>query len=330
MIAVAWTYDPVPSGYARWLDPYTQAGMETWVSPGVSNWNRVWPDFDTALRNIQGFVADGQKAGSSGMLNTVWDDDGEGLFQQDWYGILFGAAASWQSGPSDIAQFQQSYGPVFHGDATGFVNDAQRALIDAHETLKSVGLGDARNSYFWMDPWSPEGRQIALKIRPVSAEVRLDAERAITLIAQARATGTLRHPEALDAMDLGARRIDFLAFQFQTADQIADAYRRLYNGQKDPQISDHTSRDLWNLSGVNGRCEDLRDGYDFLRTRFSEVWLTENRPFWLNNVTARYDTAAALWVARGNKLAAARDQWSQHHALPPPAEIGIPDAPAAH
>jgi len=330
MIAVAWTYDPVPSGYARWLDPYTQAGMETWVSPGVSNWNRVWPDFDTALRNIQGFVADGQKAGSSGMLNTVWDDDGEGLFQQDWYGILFGAAASWQSGPSDIAQFQQSYGPVFHGDATGFVNDAQRALIDAHETLKSVGLSDARNSYFWMDPWSPEGRQIALKIRPVSAEVRLDAERAITLIAQARATGTLRHPEALDAMDLGARRIDFLAFQFQTADQIADAYRRLYNGQKDPQISDHTSRDLWNLSGVNGRCEDLRDGYDFLRTRFSEVWLTENRPFWLNNVSARYDTAAALWVARGNKLAAARDQWSQHHALPPPAEIGIPDAPAAH
>jgi hypothetical protein len=330
MIAVAWNYDPVPSGYARWLDPYTQAGMETWVSPGVSNWNRVWPDFDIALHNIQGFVADGQKVGSTGMLNTIWDDDGEGLFQQDWYGVLFGAAAAWQSGPSNIAQFQQAYGPVFHGDPTGFVNDAQRALIDAQQALSGVGLSDARNSYFWMDPWSPQGQQIAAKIRPVSAEVRLDAERAITLIAQARATGTLRNPEALDAMDLGARRIDFLAFQFQTADQIADAYRRLYAGQKDPQIADHTSRDLWNLSGVNGRCEDLRDGYNFLRTRFSEVWLSENRPFWLNNVTARYDTAAALWVERGNKLAAARDQWTQHHTLPPPAEIGIPDAPAAH
>ena len=165
MIAVAWEYDPQPQGFQRWLDPYTKAGMETWVAPGVNNWNRVWPNFDMALRNIQGFVADGQSAGSTGMLNTIWNDDGEGLFLEDWYAVLFGAAAAWQPGTSDIAQFQQDYGAVFHGDATTAINDAQQALIAAHQALGRAGLGDARDADFWVDPWGSAGQQIAAKIR---------------------------------------------------------------------------------------------------------------------------------------------------------------------
>jgi hypothetical protein len=299
------------------------------VSPGVNNWNRVWPDFDMALRNIQGFVADGQRAGSTGMLNTIWNDDGEGLFLEDWYAVLYGAAAAWQPGTSDVVRFQQDYGAVFHGDRTGDIDAAQEALIAAQKTLAGAGLDDAMDKYFWIDPWSAEGQEIAVKIRPVGVAVRLDAERALTLLDAARAKGVpLRESGALDAMDLGARRIDFLVFQFQTADQIADSYRRLYDGQKTPAISAHTSRDLWNLAGVNGRCEDLRDGYKYLETRFSDVWLEENRPFWLNIVTARYDAAAQRWVERSGKLAAARDGWNEHHQpLPAPGTIGIPAVP---
>ena len=328
MIAVAWEYGPQPQGFQRWLDPYTRAGMETWVSPGVNNWNRVWPDFDMALRNIQGFVADGQRAGSTGMLNTVWDDDGEGLFLEDWYGVLFGAAAAWQPGASDIGQFQREYGQVFHGDNSGDVDGAEQALIDAQEALGRAGLEDARDAYFWVDPWSREGQEVAAKIRPVAAEVRLDAERALTLLARARGAGQLRNTEALDAMDLGARRIDFLVLKFQLADQIADGYRRLYDGQKNPGTLRHASRDLWNLSGVNGLCEDLRDGYNYLQSRYNAVWLMENRPYWLNNVNERYSAAAQLWVGRGERLAAAREQWNSQHTLPAPETIGIP-APAA-
>ena len=47
------------------------------------------------------------------------------------------------------------------------------------------------------------------------SELRLDAERAITLLAEARAAakaedGALENDEALDALELGARRIDFI------------------------------------------------------------------------------------------------------------------------
>lgn len=329
MIAVAWHYEPSPNGYDRWLDPYTKAGMETWVAPGVNNWSRVWPNFNLALGNIQGFVAAGQKAGSTGMLNTIWNDDGEGLFAQDWYAVLFGAAAAWQPGTSDIAQFQSDFGPVFHGDQSGDVDQAQAALMAAQQALAGAGLDDAKDAWFWADPWSEQGQEISAKLLPVAAEIRLDAEHALTLIAQARASGKLRHVEALDAMELGARRIDFLAFKFQIANQVASAYQRLYNGQQNPAVSAHVTRDLWNLSGVNGICGDIGQGYEYLRTRYSDVWLAENRPFWLNNVTARYDAAAQLWVTRANKLAIAREQWSEHHTLPSPEQIGIPPAAAA-
>ncbi len=326
MIAVAWHYEPEPEGFSKWLTPYTNAGMETWVAPGVNNWNRVYPNNELALGNIQGFVADGQKAGSTGMLNTIWNDDGEGLFAEDWYGVLFGAAAAWQQGRSDIAEFQKNYGKVFHGDASGDLDQAQLALIAAHQAMEKTGMSDLRDSLFWLDPWSAEGQQVAAKIKPALADVRLDAERALTLIAEARRLGPLREADAIDAMELGARRMDFIAFKFQTASDIAEGYLRLYQNQNDPEVRKHLSRDLWNLSGVNGRCQDLRDGYGYIRDLYKQAWLKENRPYWLDNVLAQYDMAMQLWIARADKIRAARQQWMTEHTLPSPESLGIAQA----
>jgi len=60
-----------------------------------------------------------------------------------------------------------------------------------------------------------EGEKIGAKLLPVSEEVRTDAERALTLLAQARGTASLREQDALAAIELGARRIDFLRFVFK-------------------------------------------------------------------------------------------------------------------
>ncbi len=43
------------------------------------------------------------------MLNTVWNDDGEGIFDENWFGVLFGAAAGWQAGESSEDAFTDSY-----------------------------------------------------------------------------------------------------------------------------------------------------------------------------------------------------------------------------
>ena len=326
MIAVAWKYIPQPEGYDKWLLPFVNAGMETWVAPAAATKSLVYPNNDDALRNIQRFVADGQRLGSTGELNTVWDNDGEGMFNMDWYGVLYGAAAGWQQGTSSIPQFENSYGQVFHGDLTGKIDQAQMELMAAQLTFRKAGLGSASDDLFWIDPWSEQGQLASAKLLPVAQEMRLHAECAIILIDQARAAGPLRETDALDAMEMGARRMDFIGYKFQAAQQIADEYDRAYREQNDPVGKRDVGHELGAISWVNGQCQDLRDGYGLTRDLYKEVWLNENRPYWLDNVMAHYDLAMQLWIQRGIRFHEVSQQWYQTHTVPKPEDMGLPRA----
>jgi hexosaminidase len=323
MIGVPWVYDAKPN-FDKYIEPFNRAGMEVWVAPGVNNWRRVYPDSNIGLVNIQHFVRDGQRLGAKGMLNTVWNDDGEGIFDEDWYGVLFGAAASWQPGESSTPQFQASYGAVFHGDTTGKIDQAQAQIMAAQKLLTDNGFrSGASNALFWEDPWSPAGQEDSAKLLPILKELRLDAENAITLIDEARTASPLREPEALDALAQGARRIDFIGMKFQFADEIAHAYADAYSQQA---VTPHSraSSDLIEISNANGRCQDLRDGYTLTRELFQEAWLRDNRPYWLQNVLAQYDMATQLWITRSRQFDSLRAQLAKTHTLPKAEEIGVP------
>ncbi|HEV2445149.1 MAG TPA: hypothetical protein VGS58_04485, partial [Candidatus Sulfopaludibacter sp.] len=323
MIAVPWRYDAEPD-FTPLILPFTQAGLETWVAPGVNNWNRVFPNNNEALGNIRAFVRDGQKLGATGMLNTVWNDDGEGIFDENWFGVLFGAAAAWQPGESSEAAFTAAYGQAFHGDETGKISAAEQALMAAHAVLKKAGLGDGEDSYFWVDPFSPQGQQVSARLLPVAAEMRLDAERAMTLLAEARAAGKLQNPEALDAIELGARRMDFVGYKFEAAADCASLYSRAQALAADRTRWDEVAELLETIGSNNGRLEDIRDGYTQLGRLYRDAWLRDNRPYWLANNRARYDRAAQLWVDRGDQWNLVIAHWWDTHTLAPAAEVGLP------
>jgi hypothetical protein len=359
-IAIAWGYNAEPKGFTKLLTPFVNAGFETWVSPSVHNFRVVYPDNNVALANIQQFTRDGQKMGSTGQLNTIWNDDGEGLINQDWYGILFGAAAAWQPGESSIETFEQSYAQVLHGDASGALNQAQLELMEAHKVLKDLALvGDATNAIFWLDPWSKDGQKTAVALRPWTHDLRTHAEAALTLIAQARAvagtraavasdgvpgaastmydaakygaaSSNLREPDAVDAMELGARRMDFIGLKFELADEMSAGYARAIaaSTSTDRKIHASVSRELSDLSGINGRMQDLRNGYTLLRDLYESAWLRSNRPYWLRNNLEQYDYAAQIWLARADKIRSAQHQWTEMKTLPSAEELGIPPAPA--
>jgi hexosaminidase len=350
-IAIAWVYNPEPRGYDKYLTPFKNAGFETWVAPSVNNFRKVYPNNNLALANIQRFTADGQRLGSTGQLNTIWNDDGEGLFNQDWYGILFGAAAAWQKGESSIEAFQDSYAQVFHGDATGALNEAQKEMMLAHTVLKDQAKqGDGTNSIFWLDPMSKDGLRIGAQVRPYVHDLRMHAERALTLIAQARAaapgrpqthTGpvaydpaesypsaatSLRETAAIDALELGARRMDFIGLKFQLADEIAEGYQRAYAMQntKDRKQRMDVGRELSDINGVNGRFRDYIDTYSLLRDLYEQAWYRSNRAYSLRPVLEHYDYTIGIWLARSDKLRSAQRQWSDTHTLPAAADLGLP------
>jgi hexosaminidase len=316
MIAVPWSYGTAAS-FDRLILPFRQAGFETWVAPGVSNWSRVHPNFNTAFVNIQHFVRDGQRLGATGMLNTTWDDDGEALFNQTWPGVLFGAAAAWQSGESDVGAFQAAYGRVFHRDTTGAVDAAERLLMTAHAALERAGLANGSDALFWQDPFGADGMLTADRIRPVTHELRVAAESALVYVAQLRASGGSQNPDALEAVELGARRMDLIGMKFQFADEIRAAYARAAD-------STRTSRELSDISGINGRYQDLRDAYAATRDLYEAAWRRENRPYWLQNVLVRYDLAMQLWQSRADRMAATRSELARTRRLPSATSAGIP------
>ena len=358
-VAVAWEYNPQPKGFDRYLTPFTNAGFETWVAPGVNNWSRVYPNYGMGMANIQGFVRDGQRLGCNGELNTIWNDDGEGLVNNDWYGVLFGAAAGWQKGESSIPQFEGSYAQVFHGDATGKLNEAQTELMAAHALLRDQAkTGDGSDGLFWIDPWSKDGLVFADKIRPYTHDLRMHAERAMTLIAEARAAApaappsftvsgggavvynaanaypsnptSLRETDAIDAMELGARRMDFIGLKFQLAEEMEQAYQRAYAGQgaTDRVKRMEVSRELGDINGVNGRIADIKDAYSLIRDLYEQAWLRSNRPYALRPVLEHYDYTIGMWLGRSDKVRAAQRQWGDAHTLPAASEVGIPMPPS--
>jgi hypothetical protein len=351
-IAVAWWYSPHPAkGFARFLTPFTEAGFETWVAPGINNWSVVYPDNNDALENIQQFVAEGQRQHATGMLNTSWNDDGESLADNNWYGILFGGAAAWQPGSASKSEFEQSFGQVFHGDATGDLDQAQLEVMACHDLLRNQAkVGDGSDGLFWIDPWSVDGQKTAAKIKPFVHELRLHAEKAITLIAQARAAypapaeisatrkpfdpanafpsnpTTLRHPEAIDALELGARRLDFIGLKFELADEIATAYGQALIAQASPDKKLHATvgHDLGDIRSVNGRLEDIRDTYSLLRDLYQQTWLRTDRAYALRPVLEHYDATIQLWQARIDRFRAVQRQYADSKTLPAAGELGLP------
>ena len=324
MIAVPWNYWD-SSGFDKMIEPFAKAGMETWVAPGDANWNEVYPVAKTALWNIQGFIRDGQRLGSTGALTTVWNDDGEGLFNMDWYGVLFGAVAAWQPGESSIANYQDAYGAIFHHDASGKIDAAEKELMAAQEAIGNAKTGMSSDALFWIDPWSAQGQDASAKLMPQVQDLRMHAEQAIVLLAQVRYENEkIGEPDALTAMDLGARRLDLIGLKFELAQEIAQAYSKAVAQQHDKTQQKATNNLLDEISSDNGRCQDLRDAYSATKSEYSQVWLGENRPYWLNNVTVRYDLEIERWQQRAEQFGAAIRAWRNGQDLPPAGSLGLP------
>ena len=198
---------------------------------------------------------------------------------------------------------------------------AQQDIVNAKTGINSDEL-------FWLDPWSAEGQAASAKLMPSLHDLRVHAEQAIVLLDQARQQSpALSEPDALTAMDLGARRLDLIGLKFQLSQEMASIYAQAFSQQHDAKQRSATDNMLSEISSGNGRCEDLRDAYSALKSEYTQVWLSENRPDWLNNVTVRYDLQIEQWQRRALQFQTAIRTWNNGQDLPPAASLGLP-APA--
>ncbi len=192
---------------------------------------------------------------------------------------------------------------------------------------------------------------------PVLHDVRLHAERALTLIAQARAAypaaaPTPPPPEAPLRPAVSQRPPTLFpsnphhACATPTPSTLSSSARaastssasnsssptrsrRLHPSPDRAASSDHklhatVTRELGDIRGVNGRIADLRDGYALLRDLYEQAWLRSNRAYALRPVLEHYDTTIQLWQARSDRFRTAQRQYGESKTLPSATDLGLP------
>lgn len=328
LIAVVWTYDNAAS-YDNRLKPFQDAGLQIFVSPGISSWRHIYPDFNGSFMNIRNLTRDGQKYGALGELNTDWKDMGEELGGMDWPGLVFGAACSWQPGESDIEQFRDSYDWAFYRNSDHTFEGILDNLASTNTLLNGAKLDGTHVSYFWADPFSELGAEYAEKAAPVTHQMRVDAENAWESLLDNRAKARL-HADTLDDLVFAAQRVDFLGMKLEYTQEMSAAY---WSGYMDMSSTRNVNGNLEVISSINGELQDLREKLTQLRGEYAERWRSENNETWLANVLVRYDALTDLVQNKMNTIIALEGDFSGVKVLPTPESLGFyyrPEPPQQH
>ena len=311
-ILLTWAYDPRKC-FDNQITPFVKAGYEFFVCPGVDDWSRILPDLGNSEINIRNFVRDGAKQGALGMINTEWKDDGESLDAPNLYGNAWGAECAWNASTTDPAHFRHRLGAVLFGEKGDHFGQAIALLAQTHRVPGAMGM---HNKRFWENDF-------LMKRSP--AAVRAEAQAILALVLPAveqleacRREATV-NADLLDALLLGARRMERIARRGLDALETARLYRAAYDGSpKDAPAM---------LEKIEELVRRNRDAHTELGRQFVALRQVESKPFALDRVTHRYAALDAWFEKLLTRLADIRQKAEAGQALPAPEEVGLCEGP---
>jgi hexosaminidase len=236
-----------------------------------------------------------------------------------WPTLIFGAAAGWQAGESNVEDFKNAYDWAFYRNGDATFRDALENLDRGHQSLAKIGIDSETDDLFWIDPFTPEGSKMMQKLAAAAPEMRTGAEHAIISLyrdgSKARA-----NKDTLTDMTLGAWRWDALGMKAQFTQEINKFY---WDAYQNPTDEDRVNNDLEEITAINARLEDLRDVTTRVSQMYREAYLREYGPYWLENVLVRYDTMAREFQKKINDVRQVRRQYWATKSLTPPQDLGF-------
>jgi hexosaminidase len=312
LVPVAWDYDAQPD-VKRWLDPLVAQKRPHVVATAVANWREVAVDFDLTFANIDNFLAAARRSGAMGLMNTVWLDSSYSPLRMARAAVAYGAAAPWQSGPMDRGGFFAAYSAlVFPSRVAPDVAAALDRMNRSEVTLQKV-LGQDCFYELWEPPLGADRLRRSAAHREDLREGRLLAEEAQTRLYSALQAGG--DPESLRALLFGARMLDYAAFRYTNALEIADRWQQM--------ASDFHPETFWHefesevIYQSHSRLVDQMDAITSLREMYRDVWLAEYTPYRLGTTLGRFDAEYQYWRALQSRFRNVARGLAGETSLPP-------------
>ena len=146
-----WDYTPNTVEYFREkIRLFKERGYRQVACPGLWNWNKYYPDFDTALTNVRNFLQAAREEGVMGFLVTAWGDDGEECLFSFLYPLILAAMeyaegrGEWEekwlalSGESrEVLEVRKAFGK---GEVANYI---KRVLFSPTKDVKELPIFDA-------------------------------------------------------------------------------------------------------------------------------------------------------------------------------------------
>ncbi|MEN6609017.1 MAG: hypothetical protein ABFD60_17340, partial [Bryobacteraceae bacterium] len=111
--------------------------------------------------------------------------------------------------------------------------------------------------------------------------------------------------DTLALIRFAAKRFDYVGMRVQFAQEMAQFYR------------DKRAR------SASYRAVDLCQYINELKVAYRNLWLAENRPYWIEIVMVRFDNEALYWLQKERLFAGADKEFRTTKALPEPQALGL-------
>lgn len=276
IVYLTWEYGDQES-YDRWIRPFEERGLEFMVCPGILNSYRMLPDMVMARDNIRGFLEMGKRHGATGAFTTIWDDGGTYLFSGDWYGVYVAAEKSWNLAPAAERSFDRRYSQTAYGARETHYVEALFKLM----ALRKLTLTYNLNELVWSQQLlSRKGKPLQLNNTSLPEANRI-LEEASALIRQAKA---VRHQSDLVALELSIDQYRLITDLRSTLVTVANSYRQAASAPVQARGK--------LLRGAIAEVRRLTKQTDALLERFRAAWRKENQEYWLDVVSAGYESKA--------------------------------------
>ena len=285
VVVMDWNYDAkrtFPS-----LRVWAKAGQPFIVSPGIHNWRRIFPEYQTACKNIERFTLQGRRAGARGMIVAQWNDFGAlSLRELCYYGYAFAAECAWKGGPKNRKRFERKFFSQFYSCNDDRIAEVYHALEKMSRRISWV--------QFFSHPFYPlddngRGRiQAALPLLREGLRLR-------KTLAAVQAEGQVE-PARWTLLEL--------------CNDLFLWYGRL------AQVQKKMSRQADQAEAISRELLDLAVNLRSLAKTYQQVWRQTNREENLQLVVALFERLAASLEIKSAELM--QNDWSFNGRMPAP------------